>query len=142
MKYIKIYENYKDKIKSKIQFNDFITEYPSGFYMIYKSGSYNWKFNKQNNYLALCRILSPKIFDECIQLNVDIISYICELDQHELKENEKIHIGREIINTYPSSFEKIFISSSLKVSQDKFEELKETTYYQWELNNATNKFNL
>jgi len=142
MKHLKIYENYKDKMKSKNKFNDMINNYIPGFYMIYKSNIYHWKYGKMNNYLALCRILEPTEFDDGIRLKIDIISYVCEIDEIDLKNSERINIGIKYLNINSDTFERVFLSSSLKTAQDKFEELKKTTCYQWELNNMTNKFNI
>jgi len=143
MNHLKIYDNYKDKMNSKNKFNNMINEYIPGYYMIYKSNTYHWKQHRYNEYIVLCRIINPEVFDEVdLRLNIDILSYFCELEQHELREDEKIKTGKQIINPNHSTFERLFLSSSLKTSQDKFEELKETTYYQWELNKVTDKFNL
>lgn len=143
MKHLKVYENYNDKMMSKNKFNNMINEYIPGYYMIYKSNTYHWKENKYHEFIALCRIITPEVFDEGdIRLKIDILSYVCELDQNELRENEKIKTGKQMINPNHSSFERIFLSSSLKNTQDKFEELKKSICYQWELNKATNKFNI
>ena len=143
MKHLKIYENYKDKMKSKNKFNNTINEYIPGFYMVYKSTVFNYRLMMPNEYLALCRIMTPVEIDDGFRLDVDVISYVCELDQNDLRKFEMIEIGIKQLNITSDTFEKIFMSSSLKLSQDKFEELKKTEYYyQWELNKETNKFNL
>jgi len=143
MKYIKSFENKKEKNIQSALYNNIINEYIPGFYIIFKYESYQWKKNKMSEYLALGKIGIPEIFDEGdIRLKIDIISFIYELDQSDLPEEDTFKSGNKYINLKLKTFKKIFASTSLKQTQDKFDELKKEQVLEWEINSSSSKFNI
>lgn len=141
------YKGYKDKMNQNIIDSKKLENFIPGMYIIFNTDFFNLKIMKSGSSLVFGKIRAVEKnsdydydnerYTKLTIIRIDIIDLISEIEEDStFRTTTSFNINRDFK-------EILFINSSLKVTQNKYEEIKiQQPYCDWEMKRDSEKYNM